>query len=299
MSIKARSELITPTDQVNLTIQFKDPSGIPVDTDSFPTISIIQPSGLVFMAPTSAGIARIGVGKYSFIFTAPINASLGVWNDIWVGFINGFRVETNFQFIINTTQVPSQNIDGYSAIGDDPGFNYSQAAIKNINKLLKSLKARLNSSGKAKSSDKYGNVVYVDCDIFSVDMLTTFISTAVWDFNQVPFFTFFQLDDDNFVQQFGEILVEGATLYALASKSLIERGREFQVTDNGLSFNPPTVSELMNTQYSALLSHYWEKLKFIKASLRPAPKGLGVFSMNSAINPAFSRLRHLRQRRII
>jgi hypothetical protein len=130
-------------------------------------------------------------------------------------------------------------------------------------------------------------------------MLTTFLATALWDFNQVPYFTFFQFDDDNFVEQFGEILVEGATLYSLASKSLIERGREFQITDNGINFNPPTVSELMNTQYSTLLTHYWEKLKMIKASLRPAPRGLGVFSMNSAINPAFARLRHLRARRII
>jgi hypothetical protein len=299
MAIKARGELIDVTDQVNLTIQFKNTLGVPVDTDSFPTISIIQPSGLVALSPTSAGVAKVGTGKYSFIYTVPINGPYGVFNDIWVGYINGFRVETNFDFIVLHTQVPATNSDGYVHLGDDPGFQYSQAAIKNINKLLKSLKARLNSSGKAKSTDTYGNTVYVDCDIFSIDMLVTFLSTAVWDFNQVPFFTFFQLDDDNFIEQFGEILVEGATLYALASKSLIERGREFQVTDNGLSFNPPTVSELMNTQYSALLTHYWEKLKFIKASLRPNPLGLGVWGMTSGMNPAFRRMRHLRARRII
>jgi hypothetical protein len=298
MTIKARGELIDVTDQVNLTIQFKDTTGAPVDTDSFPTISIIQPAGLVAIAPTSAGVARIGTGKYSFIYTVPINGPYGVFNDIWVGYVNGFRIEANFEFIVIHDQVPSINSDGYTHLGDDPGFDYSQAAIKNINKLIKSLKARLNSAGKAKSADSYGNTIYVDCDIFSIDMLTTFLATALWDFNQVPYFTFFQFDDDNFVEQFGEILVEGATLYSLASKALIERGREFQITDNGLSFNPPTVSELMMTQYSALLSHYWEKLKMIKTSLRPNPKGLGVFSMNSGINPAFARLRHLRARRL-
>jgi hypothetical protein len=212
--------------------------------------------------------------------------------------INGFRVETTFQFVVAHTQMPAINTDGYAHLGDDPGFNYSQAAIKNINKLIKSVRARLNSAGKAKSTDAYGNVVYVDCDIFSVDMFVTFLATALWDFNQVPYFTFFQFDDDAFVEQFGEILVEGATLYALASKALIERGREFQITDNSINFNPPTVSEMLNTQYNTLLTHYWDKLKYIKNSLRPAPKGLGVFSMNSAINPAFARLRHLRARRI-
>lgn len=299
MAIKVRGELIDVTDQVNLTVQFRDTAGNPIDTDSFPQISIVQPSGLVLLAPTSAGVAQTGVGKYSYIFTVPYNGPYGVFNDIWVGYVNGFRVQVQFEFIVHHTQTPGINIDGYVHLGDDPGFNYSQAAVKNINKLLKSLRARLNSQGKAKATDGYGNTIYVDCDIFSIDMLVTFLATALWDFNQVPFFTFFQFDDDYFVEQFGEILVEGATLYALASKALIERGREFTLSDNGINFTPPTVSDLMNTQYSTLLSHYWEKLKMIKASLRPAPRGLGVFSMNSAINPAFARLRHLRARRLI
>jgi hypothetical protein len=299
MSIKARGELIDVTDQVNLTVQFKDGSGNAIDTDSFPKISIIQPSGLVALAPTSSGVTKIGTGKYSFIYTVPINGPYGVFQDTWVGYINGFRVETTFDFVVSHTQVPAINTDGYVHLGDDPGFDYSQNAIKNINKLIKSLKARLNSSGKAKSVDSHGNVMYVDCDIFSVDMLTTFLATALWDFNQVPFFTLFTFDDDNFIEQFGEVLVEGATLQSLASKALIERGREFQITDNGLNFNPPTVSDLMNTQYSSLLTHYWEKLKYVKSSLRPHPQGLGVFGMTSGLNPAMARLRHVRARRII
>jgi hypothetical protein len=299
MVIKARGELIDVTDQVNLTVQFKDSNGNPINTDSYPKISIIQPSGLVALAPTSVGVTQIGTGKYSYIFTIPINGPYGVFNDVWVGFVNGFRVETTFSFVVNHTQTPSINSDGYIHLGDDPGFQYSQLALKNINKLVKSLRARLNSSGKAKSADSYGNTIFVDCDIFSTDMLVTFLASSLWDFNEVPYFTSFDFDDVGFIEQFGKILVEGATLEALASKALIERGREFQFTENGLNFNPPTVSELMTTQYSTLLSHYWEKLKYIKNSLRPAPRGLGVFSMNSGMNPAFARLRHLRSRRLI
>jgi hypothetical protein len=298
MSIKARGELIDVTDQVNLIVQFKDAMGNPINADSFPQISIVQPSGTVLLAPTSAGVAQAATGQYSYIFTVPINGPYGVFNDIWIAYINGFRVEATLSFVVTHTQIPAINTDGYAHLGDDPGFHYSQCAIRNINKLIKSLRARLNSSGKAKSTDGYGNVTYVDCDIFSVDMLTTFIATALWDFNQVPYFTFFTFDEDCFVDQFGEILVEGATLYSLASQALIERGREYQITDNGLSFNPPTVSELLQTQYSTLLTQYWDKLKYIKNSLRPSPRGLGVFSMNSGINPAFARLRHLRARRL-
>jgi hypothetical protein len=298
MAIKARGELIDVTDQVNLVITFKDPSGNPVNTDSFPTISIVQPSGLVLLLPTSAGVGRLSTGTYSYIFTIPINGPYGVFNDIWTAYINGFQIQTTFSFVVAHTQLPAINTDGYVHLGDDPGFNYSQCAIKNINKLMKSLRARLNSSGKAKSVDGYGNTIYVDCDIFSVDMLTTFIATALWDFNQVPYFTWFNFDEDYFVDQFGEVLVEGATLYALASIALIERGREFQITDNGLNFNPPTVSDLLETQYSTLITVYWDKLKYIKNSIRPHPRGLGVFGMTSGLNPAIRNMRHLRARRI-
>ncbi len=295
--IKSRGELTEPEDQINLTIQFKDQSGNKIDTDSFPKISLIQPDGLTALAPTSIGVSRIDTGKYAYLFSVGPNPTLGVWNDVWLGYVNGFRLEQQFEFIINTTQIPGVEVDGYVTLGQDPGFDYSQCAIKNINKLIKSLRARLNSSGKSKSVDSYGNTVYVSCDIFSVDMLTTFLATALWDFNQVPFFTFFKFDDDCFVDQFGEILVEGATLWALASKALIERGREYQITDQGIAFSPPSVSELMTTQYGALAEAYNSKLKMIKASLRSKPLGLGMWSSTS--NGSIVRmLRHRREGRI-
>ena len=185
------------------------------------------------------------------------------------------------------------------ALGDAPGFNYSQAAILNINKLLKALRARLNSSGKAKAKDKFGNVIFVDCDIFSVDMLVTFLAIQLWEFNQIAHFTEFTFDDDVFINQFGAILVQGATIWALASKALIERGREFQISDNGIQFTPPTVSELMNTQWNAELTNHTEKLKQIKASLKPGPLGLGTLTVTVARNPLLSQLRHRRARIII
>ena len=298
MTTRERGEFIDVTDKVNLTVKFKDQYGNPINTDSFPTISIIQPSGLVLISPTSAGVQQLGVGHYSFVFTAPYNGPYGVFKDVWVGYVNGFRLETDFLFVVAHTQMPAIKTDEKPHLGDDPGFHYSECAIKNINKIMKSLKSRLNSSGKSKSADAYGNVVYADCDIFTIANLTTFIATALSDFNQVPYTTFFNFDEDYFVDQYLEILVEGATLYALCSQDLLERGREFSLTDNGLNFQMPTVSELMHSQYTALSTAYYDKLKYIKNSLRPHPKGLGVFGMTSSLNPAIRNQRHLRARRI-
>jgi hypothetical protein len=294
-----RGELIEPTANVGLTIVFKDGNGNPINTDTFPTVSIVQPSGLVSFGPTSAGVIQVGTGQYEFIYQVPINGPFGVWNDVWVGAINGFRVERTFSFVVSHTDLPAINSDGYIHLGDDVGFSYSQTALYNINKVIKMMRARLNSSGKSKSTDAYGNVIYVDCDIFSVDMLATFAAMSLNKFNSTPYFTWFHWDDSWFFTNFSEVIAEGATVFAMASQALIEKGREFQLTDSGINFNPPNVAEMLETQYATTLQHYWEQLKYIKNSMRPAPSGLGVVGLLNGANPAIKRLRFLRERRIL
>lgn len=299
VTTKNRDQTILHTDIVRLQAQFKDATGTPADLDSFPTITIVQPSGNVVLGPTSTGVMRLDVGLYAFDYTVGINDSIGVWTDIWEGVLSGIPISGEFLFVIHNTQLPSINTDGYKALGDDPGFNYSQLAICNINDLLKLLKARLDSAGKAKFKDEFGNYVYVDCDIYSVEQLVTFLVNSLSMFNQIPHFTFFTFEDTEIVQQFAAILVEGAVIWALGSKALLERGREFQITDQGLNFNPPTVSELMQTEWSNLLNHHKEVVKEIKANMKPSPYGLGTFTISTSRHPAIRRLRHLRARQII
>lgn len=139
---------------------------------------------------------------------------------------------------------------------------------KNLDKLVDLVRFVLRSHSKAKSLDGYGNTFYVDCEIYDRSVLEAFVHLSLSNFNQTPYFTFWGLDDNKFVDVFTEILVEGAVIYALGSQALLERGREFQITDNGLNFTPPGVSELLNTQYSTLLQHHFEKLRLIKMSIR-------------------------------
>lgn len=299
MVFRNRSETVQHTDTIRLRALFKGQDGLPIDLDSFPQVAIVQPSGNVAIGPTSAGVARISTGLYEYDYTVGINDSIGVWMDVWSGSVNGFTIQQPLQFVVEDTNLPAVNSDGYVHLGDDPGFNYSQIAILNINKILKALRARLNSSGKAKGKDKFGNVIYFDCDIYSVDVLVTFIADVLTEFNMIPHFTEFTLDDVEFVKMFQAILVQGAAIRALASKALIERGREFTISDNGINFTPPTVSELLSTQWSAELTNFTEKLKQIKANMKPSPLGLGTLTITVARNPLVSQLRHRRARQII
>lgn len=153
-------------------------------------------------------------------------------------------------------------------MSDKLDFEFSEVATKNIQYLLKLIKLRLASSGKTKSNDAEGNVIYIDCDIFAVDQLVGFFVLALSDFNQTPYFSNFTFEDTRFILTFAEILVSGATLYALGSKALIERGREFQYTNDGIVFTPPNVSDLLQTQYSQLIVSHMEKLRNIKLNIK-------------------------------
>lgn len=297
MATRTRSEIIQPGDTIQLRALFKDSTNSPVDLDTFPSITINQPSGNVALS-SSQGVFRLDTGLYGFDYSVGVNPSLGVNSDIWDGTLLGTSISGTFQFIIHSTQMPYLNTDGYVALGDDPGFNYSQTAIQNINVLMKTLRARLDSRGKATVTDSYGNDILVDCDIFTVESLTCFLADSITLFNEIPHFTFFTFEDTEIVQQFHNLIVQGATIMALASKALLERGREFQFTDQGLSFNPPTVSELMQSEWNGELANHFEKVKLIKSNMKPSPLGLGTLTISTSRNPAIARLRHLRARQI-
>lgn len=301
MTLRTRTELIQPKDTVQLTATFRDQFGAPADTDTFPQISIISPSGLVMVGPTSAGVMKLSTGKYQYNFDIGFSlGNLGVWADQWTGFINTNKIEATFNFVVNNTDQPGLDSDGYQHLGDEFAMDFSQTEIFNINKLLKTLRARLNSRGIKKSKDSFGNDIYVNCDIFSVDALVTFLANSITLFNEIPHFTYFTFENTEFVKQFMDVLVEGAVIWALASQALIERGGEASISDSSINYVPPTLSELLNTQSSALMTFHMEKLKFIKNSFKPHPLGLGGFSLSgSGRNPAIAKLRHMRERQII
>ena len=298
MATNPRSQIIGPGDIVSLRARFTGPDGIETDLDIFPTVTIIQPSGGVAVGPTSAGVMHIGVGEYQFNYDVGLYPPIGVWRDVWRGTIAGYEVIGEFTFQVNTTQMPAINTDGQKHLGDDPGFNFTQNAICNINNLLKSLRSRLKSRGKARRTDEYGNIIYKDCDVYTVDELVAFLCQSLSMFNEIPHFTFFTWEDTPIIEQFHDILVQGGLYLALGAQALIERGREFQVQDNGIGFTPPTISELLGTQYQKEMDSWYDKCKVIKFNMRASPIGLGTLSFTAGASPQIRRLRHLRQRSI-
>lgn len=305
MTTRTRGEFACPKDSIILDAQFRNMYGQLADPISFPNVSLIDPKGNVILPPTSLGVSRVGVGQYNYIYEVPYTGPLGVYIDRWEGVMDGYscgwdgyRYEVNeYNFVIQQTQMPALNTDGYIHLGDDVPFKYNQTETCNINKFIKGLRARLNSRGKARKKDEFGNVIYEDCDIYTVEQLVVFIATALSAFNEIPHFTQFTFNDTEIITLFYEVILQCAVFYALGSKALIERGREFTINDNGVTFNPPSVAEMLNTQYQTEMSNWFEKVKLIKQNMKSRMLGLGTLTMTGS-SPQLLKMRHLRSRQV-
>lgn len=293
VTIRNRGEIAQIGDIIQLRAIFIGPDGYAVDLDAFPQISIQQPSGNVLFPFTSSGVYRVTTGTYGYDFSVTTNMNYGVWTDNWRGTYQSVSMYQTLNFVINFSQLPAMNSDGYYHLGDIPGFNFSQTAICNINKLIFLLRARLNSAGKHETKDEYGNVILEDCDIYTVSQLTAFLITGLTEFNGIPHFTNFTFEDNYFIDMWGTVLVQRAALDALASKALIERGREFDVSDNGVSFKPPGVSDLLSSQWNTELTNWWDKVKLIKQNLKMPGLGIGSYR-TLGVSPQVMRMRHRR-----
>lgn len=292
---RSRGEIINQTETVQLRASFYNMAGDLADTDSFPTIKIIEPSGNLVLGPTTAGVYRLSQGVFGFDYALGINASLGVWVDFWRGNLEGNVLTKELNFVVQNTQMPMVNGDGYESLGDNLPYKYSQIEIRNINKIMKVLRKRLNSMGKALSHDKFGNEIYVDCDIFQVEELTDFICDSLSMFNEIPYFTDFTFFDSDIIRVYLEVLVQGALIQALSSKALIEKGRESSVQDSGLSYSPSQVSDVLSAQYTTELADYKDKVRYIKNSMRPAVFSSGILTTSTGARLPIIRSDQLRK----
>ena len=288
---------------VLLSIQYYGFDGQKADPDSSPRVVIRDTEGQLIADLTTPNVVRDDVGLYSYTYRVPSSAPLGLWSDSWSAIVGGYSLTNTFQFLVAESATEPGNI----RLGDDVEFDFSDQEIIGINILLKFLKARLRNDGKKPIRDQFGAIVYdaygqiqtEACNVFSDDILVCFLCQALSEFNMVPFFTSYTFADELIYKLFAAALVEGAYVFAVASQALVEKGRDFTISDGGLSYQPPQLGDFLNTHYGTWLTSYRERLKFIKNSIRPGPRLFGTYSNMSSGSPAFQRLRHQRSRRII
>lgn len=291
-------------EDVELSIQYYGIDGLPSDADFTPEIRITNPDGEVIISSTSDDVKRVDLGLYVYTYSISDSADKGLWTDTWTATVNSGKLSNEFKFLVADE---SSAVAGSVTLGDEVDFGFSESELTGLNILLKHLKARLRSDGKKPSRDKYGafitdgygELVMEDCNVFSDEILACFLSASLSEFNMIPFFTSYTFSDEIIYKTFSHAIVEGAYILALSSQALVEKGRDFTISDGGISYQPPALGDFINGHYQNFMQSYRERLKFIKNSIRPNPTSFGTFTNLSSGAPAFVRLRHLRSRKII
>jgi len=291
-------------ESVELSIQYYGPDGLPLDAESGPNIKIIDPDGTILVAPTDSGLTKEDTGLYTYSYDVSSSADKGLWTDVWSATVDGVILSNEFKFLVTDE---ASAVAGAASLGDEVNFDFSEAELTGLNILLKHLKSRLRSDGKKPSRDEYGafildgygEMVMEECNVFSDEILACFLSASLSEFNMIPFFSSFTFSDEIIYKTFSHAVVEGAYILALSSQALVEKGRDFTISDGGISYQPPALGDFISSHYQNFMTSYRERLKFIKNSIRPNPTSFGTFTNLSSGAPAFVRLRHLRSRKII
>jgi hypothetical protein len=295
--------------EVALQIQYYDACNEKVAADAIPTIEITDVDGNVLVTATSDDVTHLGDGLYEYIYRVPAGSDAGTWIDTWVATIDEADLTSAFTFSVTSPSVSltTDTGPGKVQLADDVTLDFTDEELVGINLLLKMLKSRLQSTGErpvrdefgAFVTDGYGEIVTEECNVFDDDILVSFLCVALSEFNSVPFFTAYTFADHIIQSLFLHIIVEGAHVIALASQSILEKGRDFTISDGGVNYQPPQLGDFLQTYYSNWLSSYRERIQFIKNSIRPGPRSFGTHTNMASGAPAFTRLRHLRARRIV
>lgn len=274
---------------IKLEAQFTDSAGNSKDADFFPTVEITDSSSIEVRVASASQVFRTSVGNYRLEFTVPDGYDTGLWTDLWVGTIDGYQISNAFDFTVNslgTIEASGASVPDkiYTLDDDDLDPVFSQEEIKGILRLRRMLKARLRSVAFKPDGSS--------CPRISNDILTEALWASLAELNATPVFTSYTFADQNIQTLASDLITQGAMLIAWSAQSVIEAGNEFTVNDNGVTVNPPPVSQAINTQYSAQMSDYRAKLKEFKRNHRP--RAIGISMGGSFSNIAYRRFRHSR-----
>lgn len=130
---------------------------------------------------------------------------------------------------------------------------------------VKLVRARLADDGTIKAKDNLGNEIYVKSQVYTDDQIHSFLEGSLQRLNTLlPKGLSFEATPIE-VFELADLVIQGAVITALASKALVEKGREFALLDGGVEYHPPSVSDTMMRQWEVELTDYRSKIEMVRS----------------------------------
>jgi len=125
---------------------------------------------------------------------------------------------------------------------------------------------RLGAMSKVPRKNDKGEVEYVEVNIFQPEDIKTALELSLRAFNMVETITYFTFDDVENVTQISDLLVTYAAYLLLTRQSLKEKGVEFTLSDGGVSYTPPALSDFVHMTARDMYQDWFYRIHDLKKS---------------------------------
>lgn len=115
---------------------------------------------------------------------------------------------------------------------------------------------RIAAEGIKPIKTEEGVIKYVSANIFEKKDIEKALDLSLTAFNALPPFTYFKCTDEENIMQISDILVTYASFLLLTRQSLLEKGREIILDDNGVKLEPPQLANFVYTTARDLFSDW-------------------------------------------
>jgi hypothetical protein len=135
-----------------------------------------------------------------------------------------------------------------------------------LKELAELVSFRLGAMGKVPKKNEKDEVVYVEANIFQPEDIQHALVLSLRAFNMIEVVTYFKFDDVENITQISDLLVTYASYLLLMQQSLKEKGREFILNDNGVSYAPPALSDFLYMTSRDLYHDWYQRVQDLKKS---------------------------------
>ena len=137
---------------------------------------------------------------------------------------------------------------------------------KALDTLVDLVNFRIAATGKKPETDKDGNINYVESALFDRKDVERAISLSLAAFNMAVFPTYLKIEDEENMMQLSDLLVTYASYLLLVRQSLLEKGREYTIQDNGVGWTPPLLADFVYNVARELHENWWRAVTELKGS---------------------------------
>lgn len=134
-----------------------------------------------------------------------------------------------------------------------------------IDYYIKLVRARLADDNVVKSKDSSGNDVFFKSEIYTDEQIVSYLEGSLQRLNVLlPKGLSFEATPLE-IFELTDLVVQGAVITALASKALLEKGREFSFLNGGIKYAPPNTSDILMRQWEVEMVDYRSKVEAVRS----------------------------------